>query len=119
MTGRGFVIASTTDPRTLLSGHRLAFLDRIGARLLHLVPPGIGTDTEAAVDVDGFYVPHFAEEGQVAVVLRPDHYVFGTATAPDGLGRLVDDLERQLAGPQDPTQEAAGPAPAITTGGAP
>ncbi|MFJ7626917.1 bifunctional 3-(3-hydroxy-phenyl)propionate/3-hydroxycinnamic acid hydroxylase [Streptomyces sp. NPDC097595] len=108
VTGRGFVVACLTDPRTVLSARQLAFLDGIGARLLHLVSsPADGGEDVAAVDVDGFYLPHLAEEGQAAVVIRPDHYLFGTATAPEGLAGLVDDLAEQLA-----------PAPVVTAGGA-
>ncbi|MFG3248819.1 bifunctional 3-(3-hydroxy-phenyl)propionate/3-hydroxycinnamic acid hydroxylase [Streptomyces sp. NPDC048187] len=115
VVGRGFVVASPTDPRTVLSTRQLAFLGRIGARLLHLVPPGTPVDEAVgAVDVDGFYVPHFAEDGLAGVVVRPDHYIFGTAATQDGFARLVDDLEEQLAAPRD----TAVTAPALAPGSA-
>lgn len=116
VAGRGFVVASTTDPRTVLSSRQRAFLERIGARLLHLVAPGTRVDEEVgAVDVDGFYVPHFTEDGLAGVVVRPDHYVFGTAATPDGFARLVDDLEEQLAAPRDTADTTP---PALTPGSA-
>ncbi|MFE6365687.1 bifunctional 3-(3-hydroxy-phenyl)propionate/3-hydroxycinnamic acid hydroxylase [Streptomyces sp. NPDC057806] len=116
VTGRGFVVASTTDPRSMLSGRQRVFLDRIGARLLHLVPPGTPVDEAVgAVDIDGFYMPHFAEGGLAGVVVRPDHYVFGTARTPDDFARLVDDLEEQLAVPH--TRDATA-LPTLTPGGA-
>ncbi|WP_330343770.1 bifunctional 3-(3-hydroxy-phenyl)propionate/3-hydroxycinnamic acid hydroxylase [Streptomyces longwoodensis] len=113
VVGRGFVVASTVDPRTVLSPRRLSFLRRIGARLLHLVGQQAGADGGVgAVDADGFYVPHCAEDGFVGVVVRPDHYLFGTAPTRDGFARLVDDLEEQLAAP--PTTACAATAPAPT-----
>lgn len=118
VVGRGFVVASTTDPRAVLSARQLAFLEGIGARLLHLAPPGTHADEEVtAVDLDGFYLPHLAEEGQVGVVIRPDHYLFGTATTQNALTRLVDDLEQQLASPPAPARVVPAAAPAVTTGG--
>lgn len=118
VVGRGFVVASTTDPRAVLSARQLAFLEGINARLLHLTPPGLHADEEvSAVDLDGFYLPHLAEEGQVGVVIRPDHYLFGTATTQNALTRLVDDLEEQLASSPAPVRGVPAPAPAITTGG--
>ncbi|GAA3290505.1 bifunctional 3-(3-hydroxy-phenyl)propionate/3-hydroxycinnamic acid hydroxylase MhpA [Streptomyces cinereospinus] len=119
VVGRGFVVASTTDPRALLSAPQLAFLDRIGARLLHLTAPEDGLDEElAAVDVDGYYVPHFTEAGLVGVVIRPDHYLFGTAMTPHDFAGLVDDLADQLASPQAPGRAAVPTlAPTIRTGG--
>ncbi|GAA1369485.1 bifunctional 3-(3-hydroxy-phenyl)propionate/3-hydroxycinnamic acid hydroxylase [Streptomyces beijiangensis] len=119
VVGRGFVVASTTDPRTVLSTRQLTFLEGIGARLLHLAGPEAHADEEvAAVDLDGFYVPHLAEEGQVGVVIRPDHYLFGTAAAWDDFVRLIDDLEEQLAAQHGSlTHDVPAPAPVATTGG--
>lgn len=118
VVGRGFVVASTTDPRAVLSARQLAFLEGVGARLLHVTQPGTHADEEVtAIDLDGFYLPHLAEAGQVAVVIRPDHYLFGTATTQDALIRLVDDLEEQLESPSAPVRVVPAPAPAVTTGG--
>ncbi|MGI5472979.1 bifunctional 3-(3-hydroxy-phenyl)propionate/3-hydroxycinnamic acid hydroxylase [Streptomyces sp. CA-132043] len=119
VAGRGFVVASTTDPRTVLPAHQLAFLDRIGASLLHLAPPGESPDEEvAAIDVDGFYLPDLAEEGRAGVVIRPDHYLFGATTTADGLPRLIDELTDQLTAPRTPTRDVPVPTPpALTTGG--
>ncbi|WP_214405719.1 bifunctional 3-(3-hydroxy-phenyl)propionate/3-hydroxycinnamic acid hydroxylase [Pseudonocardia lacus] len=45
-----------------------------------------------AADVDGTYREWLAELGAVAVVVRPDFYVFGTAADAAALPGLVDDL---------------------------
>ncbi|WP_329236793.1 bifunctional 3-(3-hydroxy-phenyl)propionate/3-hydroxycinnamic acid hydroxylase [Streptomyces sp. NBC_01460] len=118
VVGRGFVVASATDPRTMLSARQLAFLKSIRAHLLHLTPPGAHADEEvAAVDLDGFYLPHLAVARQAGVVIRPDHYLFGTAATPEGLARLVDDLEKQLVSPRSSTSAVPSPTPVVTAGG--
>ncbi|OIJ63478.1 monooxygenase [Streptomyces mangrovisoli] len=116
---RGFVVAAAEDPRTLLPADRLAFLESIGARLLHLVPSAARDADEqvAAVDVDGFYLPHLRDEGQAAVIIRPDHYLFGTAATPEGLAGLVDDLAGQLGAPSRRTARTPVPLPVPTHGG--
>ncbi len=100
VVGTGVVIvAASTDPTTVLSGEQQAFLTGIGARMVHLLPAGTPTDglaEHAAVDVDGFYLPHLAGRGHLGVVIRPDHYLFSTATTAGELSAQVDDLRHQL-----------------------
>jgi flavoprotein hydroxylase len=112
VVGRGFLLVATTDPREALAPDQLAFLDRIGARVIRVVAESDRSDESGdsieAVDIDSFFVPHFTETGHVGALIRPDHYVFGTAdTAPD-LAALVDDLRHQLtpAGPLPATDAA-------------
>ncbi|NEB77601.1 bifunctional 3-(3-hydroxy-phenyl)propionate/3-hydroxycinnamic acid hydroxylase [Streptomyces sp. SID14478] len=101
VVGHGFVVASTSDPRAVLPREQVAFLDRVGARLLHLVPTGGTADPEtAAFDVDDAYLPHLQAAGHTGVVIRPDHYLFGAARNPQELTALVAELEGQLASPQ-------------------
>lgn len=61
---------------------------------------------DAAVDLDGVYVPHMREAGHVVALIRPDHYLFGAASAMTDLSGLVDDLRLQMT--------AAHPAPVAT-----
>jgi hypothetical protein len=49
-------------------------------------------------------------------VVRPDHYVFGTAATRDGFLRLVDDLEEQLASPHAALRDTAVTVPTHTPG---
>ncbi|MEU6123653.1 bifunctional 3-(3-hydroxy-phenyl)propionate/3-hydroxycinnamic acid hydroxylase [Streptomyces sp. NPDC047123] len=115
VVGHGFVVASTSDPRDTLTPGRLGFLARIGARLLHLVPPGTPADPEvAAVDVDGVWLPHLQSAGHIGVLIRPDHYLFGAARETRELSSLVDELASRLAAP-DPVPRPSG-APAASPG---
>ncbi|MFD0444453.1 bifunctional 3-(3-hydroxy-phenyl)propionate/3-hydroxycinnamic acid hydroxylase [Streptomyces indonesiensis] len=112
VVGGRFVVAATADPRTFLTERQLAFLDAVGTSFVRFVEPGTSPlgdiDTE---DIDHVYLPHFAEAGHGAAVVRPDHYVFGTAIQLGGLGAVIDELQRQLS-----ARKAAGE-PARPTGG--
>ncbi|WP_420309184.1 bifunctional 3-(3-hydroxy-phenyl)propionate/3-hydroxycinnamic acid hydroxylase [Streptomyces sp. YS-B37] len=96
VVGRGFLVASTLDPRDALTAGQLAFLDRIGARLIRLVPAGQPLGPIDVADVADVYLPHFAAAGHIAAVVRPDHYVFGTAATPEDLSYVVDELAGML-----------------------
>jgi flavoprotein hydroxylase len=75
--GPRFVLACTEEPDSVLDADRRAFLDAIGAAVLHLVPASDGADAAAdgegtaAVDGDGVYLPHMREAGHVAALVRP------------------------------------------------
>ena len=104
VVGVGFVLACAEDPSDALDGERRAFLDAIGARVLHMVPAGVIAETAAApadradvmVDADGGYLPQLSAAGHVAALVRPDHYLFGGVAATAELPSLVDDLRHQL-----------------------
>jgi 2-polyprenyl-6-methoxyphenol hydroxylase-like FAD-dependent oxidoreductase/catechol 2,3-dioxygenase-like lactoylglutathione lyase family enzyme len=82
----GFVLVARRSPA--LADEQLAFLDWIGADVVAL---------DELEDLDGRLTNWFDQHGLEAVLLRPDHYVFGAVTSPDALGALVDDLRSQLA----------------------
>ena len=71
-----------------LSDGELDFLDQLGADVL--------TIGGALVDVTGAYGRWFRETGCVAVLYRPDFYVYGTAASTDEVGALVERLEKDL-----------------------
>ena len=120
VTGLGFVLcfagdaADPGDEGAVLDDERRAFLDAIGARVVHLLPaPADAADTAAAdiatadtatatadrvVDVDGSLLAQLAAAGHVAALVRPDHYVFGGVASLGKLPTLIDDLRRQLTG---------------------
>jgi 3-(3-hydroxy-phenyl)propionate hydroxylase len=94
VVGRGWIVMGTKDdPNEFLTGEQRAFLSRIGTRVVQLKPAGSGA---GVVDGRGEYARWFDALGVVALVVRPDFYVFGGARAPEELGRLVEDLRRQI-----------------------
>ncbi|MFC8229428.1 bifunctional 3-(3-hydroxy-phenyl)propionate/3-hydroxycinnamic acid hydroxylase [Streptomyces sp. NPDC057287] len=108
VVGHGFVVASTADPRSVLTTEQLTFLDRISAHLLHLAPDGAEAAPEvAAFDVDDVYLPHLEAAGHMGVVIRPDHYIYGTARTSQELAALITGLRRQLSPSYVPTDAVA------------
>jgi 2-polyprenyl-6-methoxyphenol hydroxylase-like FAD-dependent oxidoreductase/catechol 2,3-dioxygenase-like lactoylglutathione lyase family enzyme len=82
----GFVLIARRSPE--LSGEQAAFLEWIGADVVAL---------DELEDLDGRLTTWFDEHSLEAVLIRPDHYVFGAVTALDSLPALVDELRGQLA----------------------
>lgn len=92
VVGAGFTVWSTTaDPAAFIGPAQHALLDRLGARIVHIGPPGIAE----VIDVDGAYAAFLAERGWEVVVTRPDFYVFGGCALSE-LNTLVDDLGARL-----------------------
>jgi flavoprotein hydroxylase len=96
VVGLGFTLLSTVDPRTVLADDQLDFLVRLGTQLVHLAPAGTQPTLDRVVDVDNVYLPYLAETGSIALLVRPDFYVFGGAADHSELSAVVDDLRTQL-----------------------
>jgi flavoprotein hydroxylase len=99
VVGRGFVLITTVDPHTALGGDDLAFLERIGAHLVRVLPSGTAPESIAeheVVDLDDVYLPYLAEAEQAGVLIRPDFYAFGAAADEAELPTLVSDLRGRL-----------------------
>ncbi|MFJ6953082.1 bifunctional 3-(3-hydroxy-phenyl)propionate/3-hydroxycinnamic acid hydroxylase, partial [Micromonospora aurantiaca] len=100
VVGTGFVLLCAEDPDDLLDADARAFLDALGARVVRIVPagapaPGSGA-APTAFDLDDVYLAHLKRYDAVAVLVRPDFYVFGTAADPAAVPALVEDLRRQI-----------------------
>jgi 3-(3-hydroxy-phenyl)propionate hydroxylase len=81
-TGGGFVLlASSADVVANLAEAELESFGRIGGQTLVI--------GEAVADSDGDLVAWFAAHGAVAVLLRPDFYVYGIARDAVDLARLM------------------------------
>jgi 2-polyprenyl-6-methoxyphenol hydroxylase-like FAD-dependent oxidoreductase len=95
VVGRGFTLVSVAgDPDSHLTSAQIAFLDELGAHRVALGGEGPG----GARDVDGELTQWLTAAGVVAVLIRPDFYVFGSAREPEAVGAVIDDLRDQLAG---------------------
>ena len=93
IVGPGFHLL--VDAPLLLPDLDTAPLEHAGVRV---VPLG---GAAGLADVDGTYRDWFTELGCVAVAVRPDFYVFGTAADAAAARRLVGDLfRRSAAGPE-------------------
>ena len=116
--GPRFVMACTENPEGVLDANQRAFLEEIDTAVLHLVSPGdpASAAAGAAIDLDGVYVPRMREAGHVVELVRPDHYLFGAASAMTELSGLVDDLRLQMTAKH--TAPVASP-PAHATEGRP
>lgn len=99
VVGRGFALVTTLDPYEVLDRKNLAFLERLNAHLVRVLPVGTPPKHVAAhevVDVENVYVPFLDGAGCAAALVRPDFHIFGTARDRSDLPRLVGDLRRQL-----------------------
>ncbi|WP_043665205.1 bifunctional 3-(3-hydroxy-phenyl)propionate/3-hydroxycinnamic acid hydroxylase MhpA [Streptomyces xylophagus] len=99
MTGGGFVVLTDGQaPCSALDDADRSMLRRIGATLVPLYEPDDpGAAAESAyIDTDNAYLPHMREHGHVAAVVRPDFYLFGAATTPAELHRVIGQLGAKL-----------------------
>ena len=71
--GPRFVLGCTENPEDVLDADQRAFLNAIDAAVLHLVSAGdgAGAAADAAVDLDGVYLPRMREAGHVVALVRP------------------------------------------------
>ena len=84
---------------TLATSDRLAAARRAGIRVIAFgVATRRGRQAVIVRDVQGTYGRWFAELGCGAILVRPDFYVFGTASGADDLTPLIDDLRGCLVG---------------------
>ncbi|MEU6083624.1 bifunctional 3-(3-hydroxy-phenyl)propionate/3-hydroxycinnamic acid hydroxylase [Streptomyces sp. NPDC047108] len=96
LVGTGFTLLAMEDPRTVLGPDDLRFCERLGIRLLHVVPAGTTPGPHEVEDLDGICRSFLADLCQQAVLVRPDHYVFGGVPLLEDLPRLLASLRAQL-----------------------
>ncbi|MFB9467588.1 bifunctional 3-(3-hydroxy-phenyl)propionate/3-hydroxycinnamic acid hydroxylase, partial [Streptomyces cinereospinus] len=98
LTGGGFtVLTDGAAPLNALDFAERDFLIGIGAAIVPLYADGASVG--GYLDVPGGYLTHLREHGHVAAIVRPDFYLFGTATDGAGLKELVGQLRDQLQRP--------------------
>jgi flavoprotein hydroxylase len=101
VVGGGFILVTAGAQGEWLSDSDRSLLDAIGTHVVRIVPsasaepgrPGI----ETVVDLDDVYLPYLAAIGRRAVLVRPDHHVFGRAGDTGELSDLVGQLRRGLS----------------------
>ncbi|MEU8877740.1 bifunctional 3-(3-hydroxy-phenyl)propionate/3-hydroxycinnamic acid hydroxylase [Streptomyces javensis] len=106
VVGTGFVLLHAEDVVPTLGARRLKFLDSIGTRLVRMVPadtPTTDLDPRDALDVEDRYLPYLSEMDALAVLVRPDFYLFGIARNEAELHSLVDGLATRLNPPPAPS----------------
>ena len=93
VVGRGFqLIVADGDPLAELSGEQRALIDALDMAVASLDPAA----PQGVRDADGRLTRWLAEQGAHAVLVRPDFYVFGSASSPSELPELLGDLRAQL-----------------------
>jgi flavoprotein hydroxylase len=110
IVGTGFTLLATQDPRDVLDQPSLGWCKELGIRLLRVTGDRTADGPADVVDLDGVYLSHLAESGQMGLLVRPDFYIFGGAACPDEIPDLIitlcNKLTRQTAAPE-PTSTAS------------
>jgi 3-(3-hydroxy-phenyl)propionate hydroxylase/flavoprotein hydroxylase len=89
------IVARGSDPRSALSAEQITYLEAIGTQFVTIAD---GESCEGALwDTDHKFIPFFEKYGVEAIVLRPDYYLFGSATSLSELSRVVEALRSELA----------------------
>ncbi|MFD5098254.1 bifunctional 3-(3-hydroxy-phenyl)propionate/3-hydroxycinnamic acid hydroxylase MhpA [Streptomyces albidochromogenes] len=89
VVGIGLTLLSVEDPRLVLDRDVVAWCEQVGIRLLRITDDPTADGPFDVVDLDGTYLPHLARTGRKALLLRPDHYVFGAAARMDDVPALL------------------------------
>ena len=97
-SGLRLIIGSSMDARQLQES---AALRGIGATLLRICPAGSAAPAapdgvRRLVEVDNIVTAWFARHAAAAVLVRPDHYVYGVADTIDALRELLGAFENDL-----------------------
>jgi 3-(3-hydroxy-phenyl)propionate hydroxylase len=68
------------------------------AAIVSLLPRETKTATAGTfMERDNVMAGWFARHGAVAVIIRPDHYIYGAARTPDEVQALLDEIAQRLA----------------------
>lgn len=95
VVARYLLIASDIDLACVLSAEDEAFLTAIDARLILIVPPD-GDGQRGYCDLDMAYSAYFADHRSLAVFLRPDSTLLGSAADLDEIVALVDRIRDEM-----------------------
>jgi flavoprotein hydroxylase len=109
--GTGFILLATQDPHDVLDEACLGWCKQLGIRLLRITGDLTADGPADVIDLDGAYLSLLAETGQMALLVRPDFYIFGGAAHPGEMSRLIitlcNKLTRQTAAPESTSTESS------------
>jgi len=88
--GAGWALVAGRPVDAALGPDERAVLARLGARIVVI---------DEAIDVDGTYRDYFAQAGRLAILQRPDFYVYGSATDLAGVNDLVRRADKAVPAP--------------------
>jgi 3-(3-hydroxy-phenyl)propionate hydroxylase len=103
--GPGFALLAGGATAPELSAAARRSLEAVGGVIAWIPPSGGGSASDSSLplhrleDVDGAYAAWFADCGCDAVLVRPDHVVYGAGSGPDAASQLLEDLAVQLGSP--------------------
>ena len=104
VVGAGFHLIVDMDLLSTVPRSDLEALREMGVRVVAVGNGSGNGDTAVLVaDVEGTYARWYAELGCRAVAVRPDFYVYGTASDPSTTALLVKDLRKNLEPGSAPT----------------
>ncbi|MBU7598800.1 bifunctional 3-(3-hydroxy-phenyl)propionate/3-hydroxycinnamic acid hydroxylase [Streptomyces sp. P38-E01] len=106
--GEGFVLLCAPELVHGVEPELLEELRLIGGRAVTVRPAdgradggAVPRESDSLLDIDGFYLPWLASLGARAVLVRPDHYVYGAASDAEGVAALLRDLTARLTASED------------------
>jgi len=95
LVGLGFVLVlRDADARRALTKENIAVLRQLGGHIVHLAETE-GSD-DSVVDLDRKFIPFMDELGLVAMLVRPDFFMYGGARKAEQIQTLVADLATDL-----------------------
>jgi len=88
------VVSRLRVPLEIFDERQREVLDHLGVQFVHIAR---GAGDDYYIDLDGDYDLWFRRTGNKAMLIRPDHYVFGAVETNADLPALVDELANSLA----------------------
>lgn len=99
LVGFGFQLISLEDLDAALGSERIARLDVLGVRRLTTSATSQDSTATHVDDVDGVTTDYLHAHDSVAMMSRPDFYVFGAASSTEDAVALVDELLTAIPAP--------------------
>jgi 3-(3-hydroxy-phenyl)propionate hydroxylase len=107
LRGRFLIATATEQAQAWLTSESIGLWRRLGGERIVIAPRGegparhrdAGDDIQFLTESDDLFAAWMTRHGCGAAVVRPDRYVFGTASDAAQLNRLVAAVDRHVFGP--------------------